>query len=113
VVTINGVELSDLWARAKQQPTDPLPTAEVGMGLARLGSIPRVAASLRGTLGAEVRTGADLHVWRVRLRWCLCPHTFDLGTGPGVTPERHYEQPVDLGPFRFKRQAYEAALQAH
>jgi hypothetical protein len=37
VVTINGVELSDLWARAKQQPTDPLPTAEVGMGLARPG----------------------------------------------------------------------------
>ncbi len=40
--------------------------------------------------------------------------TFDLGTVTwGDTRTATYEQPVDLGPFRLKRQAYEAALQAH
>jgi hypothetical protein len=48
VVTINGVELSDLWVGAKQHPIDPIPAAEVGTGLAAWGQYgelpPRIEA---------------------------------------------------------------------
>ena len=47
IVTINGTKLTDLWVAAKQQPTDPLPTAEVGTGLAAWSEYGELASSYR------------------------------------------------------------------
>jgi len=57
------------------------------MGWRGLGSIPRVAARSEAHSCPMVRTGADLHVWRVRLRCASAHITFDLGTVTWVTPE--------------------------
>ena len=115
IVTINGTKLTDLWVAAKQQPTDPLPTAEVGTGLA--------AWSEYGELPPRI----DAHAvpdGSVPVVTCTCGE-FGCGGGSArITFERStviwgdfrtatHEKTVSLGPFRFRRRDYDAALRAY
>jgi hypothetical protein len=115
IVTINGIDLTDLWVAAKEQPVDPLPTDEVGLGL--------VGWSEYG----ELPPRADAHAvpdGSVPVLTCTCGEFGCGGASARITFERStviwgdfrtatHERPVKLGPFRFKRRDYEVALRGY
>jgi hypothetical protein len=115
VVRINGTELTDLWVAARQQPTDPLPVAEVGTGLA--------AWSEHGELPPR-HEGDAVPDGSVPVLTCTCGQFGCGGASARITFERAtvawgdfrtatYQKPVALGPFRFKRHHYEEALRTY
>ena len=115
VVTINGIELSDLWVGAKQHPTDPLPAAEVGPGLAawtHYGDLPprfEAHAVPDGFVPVLTCTCGEFGCGGASARITFASGTVTWDDFRTAT----YEQPVDLGPFLFKQQEYEAALRAY